>query len=297
MPAGATAAMPMAAAPTVPMAAGTVGSRLTTIANLPSPEAAVVDTAAGLLIVAGSEPTATGSRGVIMRLDMDGTLRDPRWIVGGVKTAILRTPRGMAIVGDTLWVVDGTVLRGFSRRTGTPIVTIPMGSMGAVALTDVAVGGEGVLYVADAATTYSARGVAQRKGSGRIFRVSERKPSVALEHARLVQPTALSWDPIMSRLLIAAAGTDTIMAWRPGQSSPETVAVAPGPWDGIVAVGGMVFYAVNGSRGEVQFFQNGMARRVVDGARGAGDVALDAAGRLIVPLPSEQRVEIWQVRR
>ena len=37
-----------------------------------------------LLLVAGSEPTATGSRGVIMRMDMNGTVRDARWIAGGV---------------------------------------------------------------------------------------------------------------------------------------------------------------------------------------------------------------------
>ena len=289
-----SAAMTTTAMPT----GGAVGTRLTMVANLPAPEAAVIDTAAGMVLVAGSEPTATGSRGIIMRMDMQGTLVNPRWIVGGVKSAILRTPRGMAIVGDTLWVVDGTVLRAFSRKSGTPIVTIPMGVMGAVSLSDVAVGGDGVLYVADAATTYSARGVAQRKGAGKIFRVSARKPEIALEHARLRQPTSLSWDPIMSRLLIAAATSDTIIAWRPGQGGPETVAVSPGPWDGVISIGGMVFYAMNSARGEVQQFQNGMTRRMVEGARGAGDMALDVnGGRLVVPIPGEQRVEIWQVRR
>lgn len=282
-----------------PMSAGTSGTRVTNVANLPSPEAVVLDTASGLLLVAGSEPTATGSRGVIMRLDMNGTVRDARWIAGGAKSAILRAPRGMAIVGDTLWVTDGTVLRAFARRTGAPIATIPMGtSLGAVALSDVAVGGDGALYVADPAVTYTARGVAQQKGSGKIFRVSGRTATVALEHARLVQPTALSWDPITTRLLIVSATNDTIMGWRPGSAGPETVAVAPGPWTGVTALGGMVFFALNSARGEVHQFQNGMVRRVVEGARGAGDIAFDPARfRIVVPIPGEQRVEIWEVRR
>ena len=299
MPGQSMPAAPAAPTYAMPMSAGTNGVRVTTVANLPSPEAVVLVTAGGLLLVAGSEPTATGARGVIMRMDMNGTVRDARWIVGGAKTAILRNPRGMAIVGDTLWVTDGTVLRAFARRTGAPIATIPMGtSLGAVSLSDVAVGGDGALYVADAAVTYTARGVAQQKGSGKIFRVSGRKAEVALEHARLVQPTALSWDPITTRLLIASATSDTIMGWRPGSSGPETVAVAPGPWTGVTALGGMVFFALNSARGEVHQFQNGMVRRVVEGARGAGDMAFDPARfRVVVPIPGESRVEIWEVRR
>jgi hypothetical protein len=299
---GATTPMPSASpAPSysMPTSSGTAGVRVTNVANLPSPEAVVIDTAAGLILVAGSEPTATGSRGVIMRMDMNGTVRDARWIAGGAKSAILRNPRGMAIVGDTLWVADGTVLRAFARRTGAPIVSIPMGSsLGAVSLSDVAVGGDGALYVADPAVTYTARGVAQPKGSGKIFRVNGRKAEVALEHARLVRPTSLSWDPITTRLLIASATNDTIMGWRPGSAGPETVAVAPGPWTGVSALGGMVFFALNSARGEVSFFQNGSVRRVVEGARGAGDMALDPARlRIVVPIPGEQRVEIWEVRR
>lgn len=295
----APAAMPATPAYSMPMPAGTSGVRVTNVANLPSPEAVVIDTAAGLLLVAGSEATAAGSRGVIMRMDMNGTVRDARWIAGGAKSAILRNPRGMAIVGDTVWVTDGTVLRAFARRTGAPIATIPMGSsLGAVSLSDVAVGGDGALYVADPAVTYTARGVAQQKGSGKIFRVSGRKAEVALEHARLVQPTALSWDPITTRLLIASATSDTIIGWRPGSSGPETVAVAPGPWTGVAALGGMVFFALNSARGEVHQFQNGVVRRVVEGARGAGDMAFDAARfRIVVPIPGESRVEIWEVRR
>lgn len=280
--------------PSAPMA-----SRVTAVANLAAPEAVAIDTAGGMLLVAGSEDAATGSRGVIARLDLDGNVKEARWIVGGVGGAILRAPRGMAIVGDTVWVADQTVLRAFSRKTGRPIISIPMGtSFGAVALSDVTVSPDNVLYVADAATTFSARGVPMRKGNGKIFRVDGRKVTVALDHARLVQPTTVSWDPIMNRLLVGSAASDTILAWRPGQSAPETAAVGSGPFDGIVAIGGTSFYALSAARGEVQHFENGMGRRVMDAARGAGDMAMDPVrGRLVVPFPADSRVEIWDVRR
>lgn len=295
-PGSSTSSFSMPALPPAPGAG--MATRLTMVANLPSPEAVVMDTAAGLVIVAGSETVAAGSRGVILRMDPDGTVRDARWIVGGLKGAILRTPRGMAIVADTLWVTDGAQLRGFHRRTGAPVATISLTKFGAVALSDVEPAGSGTLYVTDPAVTYNARGVAQRRGAGRIFQVNERAASVALEHARLVQPTAISWDPIMSRLLISGSASDTIIAWRPGQNAPETVAVGAGPWSGVVSLGSMAFYALNSARGEVHYFQNGVSRRLLEGARGAGDIALDTRrNRLLVPMPAEQRVEIWEVRR
>ena len=209
------------------------------------------------------------------------------------------TPRGMAIVGDTLWVADRTMLRAFGRSSGRPIATVALGPLGAQSLSDIAVGLDGALYVSDAAVTYSARGVAQRAGTPRIYRVVGRKPSVALEHARLDQPTGLSWDPINARLLIGSAANDTILGWRPGQPAPETVAVPPGgPWDGVEAIGGTAFYVLSSARGEILFYQSGALRRMVQGARGAGDMAIDPrAGRLVVPIPGERRVEVWEIRR
>jgi hypothetical protein len=33
----------------------------------------------------------------------------------------LHAPRGMSIVGDTLWVADADAVRGFDRRSGAPL--------------------------------------------------------------------------------------------------------------------------------------------------------------------------------
>src|SRR5688500_8606753 len=65
---------------------------------------------------------------------------------GGVE---LNAPKGMAIHGNTLWVADIDVLRGFDRRTGVPLATIDFASHGAVLLNDVAVAPGGELRVTD----------------------------------------------------------------------------------------------------------------------------------------------------
>ena len=39
---------------------------------------------------------------------------------GGKNGVTLNAPKGMAIVGDTLWVADIDVVRAFNKRTGAP---------------------------------------------------------------------------------------------------------------------------------------------------------------------------------
>ena len=61
----------------------------------------------------------------------------------GVKGVTLDAPKGMAIQGDTLWVADIDVLRGFNRRTGAPVGAIDLAPLGVTMLNDIALGPDG----------------------------------------------------------------------------------------------------------------------------------------------------------
>ncbi|HUQ47716.1 MAG TPA: hypothetical protein VM053_05650 [Gemmatimonadaceae bacterium] len=65
----------------------------------------------------------------------------------GKAGAVLDAPKGMTLHGDTLWVADIDVLRGFNRKTGLPVATIDLRPLGAVLLNDVTVGGDGAIYI------------------------------------------------------------------------------------------------------------------------------------------------------
>ncbi len=87
--------------------------------------------------------------GFISRMDPYGRLMGLRWIEGGKDGVELNGPKGMAILGDTLFVADIDCVRLFNRRSGDP-----MGSVcpeGAVNLHDLAVKRRGPLYVTDRA--------------------------------------------------------------------------------------------------------------------------------------------------
>jgi hypothetical protein len=87
--------------------------------------------------------------GFISRLRPNGHLISLRWIEGGEDGVELNAPKGMAILGDTLYVADIDCVRIFDRRSGDP-----MGSVcpeGATNLHDLAVKRRGPLYVTDRA--------------------------------------------------------------------------------------------------------------------------------------------------
>src|SRR6476660_1259815 len=62
--------------------------------------------------------SATDNTGYISRMKPDGQIETLKFIAGGTNHVVLHAPRGMYIVGDTLWVADADAVRGFNRRTG-----------------------------------------------------------------------------------------------------------------------------------------------------------------------------------
>jgi hypothetical protein len=190
-------------------------------------------------------------------------------------------------------------LRGYDRTTGAPIGTINLGPAGATLLADVAVGPDGSLYVTDAAVTYSARGVPQRTGRDAIFRIVGRTSSVAIETPRLASPMGIAWDRTRDRFLIASSGSDTLFSWRPGSSTLEVAGHGTGQWEGVVATTTGGYLATSRASQAVFRFENSTyGTRLLELSRAGGDLALDPRrGRLVIALPSEGRIEVWQAPR
>ncbi len=56
--------------------------------------------------------------GFISRVRPDGTVDALKWIDGAAEGVTLHAPKGMAVLGDSLWVADMDVVRRFDRVTG-----------------------------------------------------------------------------------------------------------------------------------------------------------------------------------
>jgi len=88
--------------------------------GLATPESVLHDTAADVYLVSNinGAPLEIDGNGFISRLSPDGTVIDLKWIDGKNPGTELNAPKGMAIVDDTLYVADISVVRRFNRVTG-----------------------------------------------------------------------------------------------------------------------------------------------------------------------------------
>lgn len=99
------------------------------------------------------EPDTRDNNGFITKLDADGKIIHLKFIQGGVADVLLHAPKGMAVVGLILYVVDLDHLKGFDKTTGKLLTTVSFSSLSQspVSLTDVAASTNGQLYVSDQA--------------------------------------------------------------------------------------------------------------------------------------------------
>ena len=98
------------------------------------------------------DPDARDNNGFITKLDASGKILSRKFIQGGVADVLLHAPKGLALVGHTLYVADLDQLKGFNTKTGKPLVavSIPTSASGKpVSLTDIAVGQNSLLYASD----------------------------------------------------------------------------------------------------------------------------------------------------
>src|SRR5256885_2475937 len=95
------------------------------------------------------DPGIKDGNGFITRITADGVVDSLHFIQGGRNGVALNAPMGSRVQGDTLWVLDVDVLRGFNARTGAPVKAIDLAPAGAGFLNDLTVGPDGDFYITD----------------------------------------------------------------------------------------------------------------------------------------------------
>jgi glucose/arabinose dehydrogenase len=236
------------------------------------------------------------NNGFITRLRPDGTIEALRFMAGGSRGVTLHAPKGMAIVGDTLWVADLDAVRGFDRHDGRPVATVSLDHLGALFLNDVTVGPDGSLYVTDTGVRFDSAGNRTHTGPDRIFRIRGRSPSVAYEGPALAQPNGITYDHAGKRFLLAPVGGDSaVQRWTGAGSAPADLARGPGRYDGIELLQQRILVSAwyDSTVSEVV---GDRLRPVIRGLPTAADIGVDTMGKIVgVPMVGEDRVELWRL--
>ena len=198
-------------------------------AGFTAPEAVRYDPGQDIYFVSNwgtGDAGAKDDNGFISRMLPDGTLDSLRFIAGGTGGAKLHAPRGMTIVGDTLWVVDADAVRGFNRWSGAPLATIDFSRFRLGFLNDIAASPD-ALYVTDT-------------GTDRIYRIVRGAITVALHDSVLGRPNGITWDGGRSQLVVVPYGGDSVIrSWTAGNAAMTEIGRSVGAkFDGVEILSG-----------------------------------------------------------
>lgn len=228
---------------------------------------------------------AKDNNGYISRMSPDGKVEQPKFIAGGTNGATLNAPRGMTIVGDTLWVVDNDAVRGFNRRTGAPLATASFSAFKLGFLNDIAAGPD-ALYVTDT-------------GTDLLYRIAGGRVTVAVQKGKLGSPNGITWDGGNRRFIIVPwAGDSTIKAWTAGSKTVSVVGNKSGgtQFDGVEVLSGDRVLVSAQSDSSLWLFTGGAGRPIIKTGGAPADIAIDTKrNHVAVPFVDRGMVEIWQL--
>ena len=232
--------------------------------------------------------SATDNNGYISRMKPDGQIETLKFIAGGTNHVVLHAPRGMYIVGDTLWVADADAVRGFNRRTGDKVANYDFSGFDRGFLNDVAADATGTVYVTDT-------------GRNKLYKVQgQGGPTVVVADSVLGAPNGITWDAANKRFIIVPfGGYKGIRAWVPGTTTLTDVGMSTGAkYDGVeVLSGGRVLVASQADT-SLHLFSGASGHAIIHTIGPPADIAVDTKrNRVAVPVVALNHVEIWELPR
>lgn len=163
--------------------------------------------------------------GFISRLKGDGTVDKLRFIDGASKDVALHAPKGMAIVGNTLYVADIDKLHAFDLNSGGFLFDVNFGDLSVQHLYNIALGVDDVLYVADGPAN-----VIWKIDVPRLHEVT-----TFLSGDMLGQPHGICWYPARQFFVVVGWSSGKVMAFDRAGKRQATPSVFVQTLEGVTA--------------------------------------------------------------
>ena len=276
--------------------------RISSIPGFNTPESVKYDADLDVYFVSNinGNPSNKDGNGYIARVKPDSA--GSSFVVdtfarGGQRGVTLHAPKGMAIIGDTLWVADIDAVRGFNRRTGAPTRSVNLASMQATFLNDVAAGSGGEVYITDTGIRFAADGSMGRPGKQRIFRFrGSEAATVPIESDSLGNPNGIAWDRTRNTFIVAPFGAQSLMTWSAGDSATRSLASGPGQFDGVEVLDDGRILVSSWADSSVHVVADNRMRKLITGVAAPADIGYDSRrNRVLVPLFNGNTVEVWSI--
>lgn len=288
---------PPSAQPVPTSASG--ATKVGTVMGFLTPESVLHDSAQDVYFVSSisGSPLTKDNNGFISRVRPDGAIEVLKFIEGGRGGVTLNAPKGMAVNADTLWMTDIDVVRAFHARTGVPVDSVKLDSLGAVFLNDIAVAPNGAIYITDTGIRFDDVGNILHPGPDRIFRIGpDRKVTVAVRGDTLGRPNGITLDAVGRRFIVVQFGGKAVLAWKPGDRAPKVIARGVGGFDGVEMIGGKVVVS-SWTDSSITRFDSTQGTKIISGIPSPADIGYDAKrNRVLIPVFAGNRVEIWQLQ-
>jgi sugar lactone lactonase YvrE len=282
-----------------PVIDSTAPGRTATVAGFKTPESVRYDSARDVFYVSNinGSPLAKDDNGFISSMKPDGTIDSLELIAGGRDGVTLNAPKGLALVGDTLWVADIDAVRAFNVHTGAVVATVDLTSFHAVFLNDVCVGGDGAIYVTDTGMKPSGDAMTHVAGADRIFRIdAAHHATIALASDSLHWPNGITWDASGNRFIVVPYDkVPQILAWRPGTPQPVIIGYGSGQYDGVELLADRRLVITSWADSTISI-RDGNVRTAIRELPSPADIGIDTRRmHVAVPLLTKDRVEILTI--
>ncbi|HEX6242393.1 MAG TPA: hypothetical protein VFZ61_15885 [Polyangiales bacterium] len=278
-PAAATPS-PVSARPTQPKPPPPLGPIEVRDVGFETPESVLHDPRLDLYLVSNIDgsPLDLDDRAFISRLRPDGSIEQLKWIDAEDPAVRLDAPKGMALVGDVLYVADVASVRKFDRDSGKPLGAIEI--PGATFINDVCADADGTVYVSDSGI----QGGFTPSGGDAIYKLTrDGQVSVLAKSQTLGRPNGLALDG-QGGVWVATFGSGELLHLSAGGASSQSLAPPKGSLDGVVVWERRLF--VSSWEGSTVYEREGdsFVERV-RGVAAPSDIGFDAKRkRLLIPL-------------